>query len=135
MIAEWLKAIRSRNGFVWMTIQSPESVTNAEMSATILDNIFSFLLLHNKKIESHRHHYRDNFGFEDHQIDMIAGLQPKRDYLLIQDGHARVMTTEFTPAALAYLRSEKAVLNVFDKHEASNEPEWKRDYLNEVRSM
>ncbi|KFC72638.1 VirB4 family type IV secretion system protein [Massilia sp. LC238] len=135
MIAEWLKAIRSRNGFLWMTIQSPESVTNAEMSATILDNIFSFLLLHNKKIESHRHHYRDNFGFEDHQIDMIAALQPKRDYLLIQDGHARVMTTEFTPAALAYLRSEKAVLNVFDKHEASNEPEWKRDYLNEVRSM
>lgn len=135
MIAEWLKAIRARNGFLWLTVQSPESVSNAEMSATILDNIFTFLLLHNNKIETHRQHYRDNFGLEDHQIDMIATLQPKRDYLLVQNGNARVMTTEFTPAALAYLRSEKAVLNVFDKHAASNEPGWKQDYLNEVRSM
>lgn len=135
VIDEWLKAIRSRNGFLWMSIQSPESVTNAEMSASILDNIYSFLLLHNKKIETHRHHYRDNFGFEDHQIDMIAKLQPKRDYLLVQDGRTRVMTTEFTPAALAYLRSEKAVLNVFDKHAAANEAGWQQAYLNEVRSM
>lgn len=135
MISEWLKAIRSRNGFLWMSIQSPESVTNAEMSATILDNIYSFLLLHNKKIESHRNHYRDNFGFEDHQINMIAQLQPKRDYLLVQDGHTRVMTTEFTSAALAYLRSEKAVLNVFDKHEAANEAGWQKAYLTEVQSM
>ena len=135
MIDEWLKAIRSRNGFLWMSIQSPESVTNAEMSASILDNIYSFLLLHNKKIETHRHHYRDNFGFEDHQIDMISELQPKRDYLLVQDGRARVMTTEFTPAALAYLRSEKAVLNIFDKHAAAGEPGWQQSYLNEVRSM
>lgn len=135
MIAEFLRAVRSRNGFLWLTVQSPESVTNAEMSATILDNIFSFLLLYNNKIESHRHAYRDNFGLEDHQIDMIAKLQPKRDYLLVQDGRARVMTTEFTPAALAYLRSEKAVLNIFDRHAAANEPGWQQDYLNEVQKM
>lgn len=135
MIAEWLKAIRSRNGFLWMSIQSPESVSNAEMSATILDNIYSFLLLHNKKIESHRDHYRDNFGFEDHQIDMIAELQPKRDYLLVQDGRARIMTTEFSSNALAYLRSEKAVLNVFDKHAAAGEPGWHQNYLKEIQTM
>jgi type IV secretory pathway VirB4 component len=135
MIAEWLRAIRARNGFLWLTVQSPQSVSNSEMSATILDNIFTFLLLHNDKIETHRPQYRENFGLEDHQIDMIATLQPKRDYLLIQNGRARVMTTEFTPEALAYLRSEKAVLNVFDKHAAANEQGWQKDYLNEVRSM
>lgn len=56
-------------------------------------------------------------------------------YLLVQDGHTRVMTTEFTSAALAYLRSEKAVLNVFDKHEAANEAGWQKAYLTEVQSM
>jgi type IV secretion system protein TrbE len=135
MIAEWLKAVRARNGFLWLTVQSPEAVSNAEMSATILDNIFTFLLLHNNKVESHREHYRDNFGFEHHQIDMIASLQPKRDYLLVQDGRARVLTTDFTPAALAYLRSEKPVLNVFDKYAAAKETGWKNAYLNEVQSM
>lgn len=135
MIAEWLRAVRSRNGFLWMSVQSPESVTNAEMSATILDNVFSFLLLYNKKIDSHRHHYRDNFAFEDHQIDKIATLQPKRDYLLIQDGQARVLTTEFNSESLAYLRSEKAVLNIWDRLEAENEEGWHEKYLTEVRSM
>jgi type IV secretion system protein VirB4 len=135
MIDEWLKAIRGRNGFLWLTIQSPQSVTNAEMSATILDNIYSFLLLYNKKIETHRGAYKTNFGFEDHQVDMIARLQPKRDYLLIQDGKARVMTTDFSPAALAYLRSEKAVLNVLDGLEEEQLPDWKERYLREVASM
>lgn len=135
MIDEWLKAIRGRNGFLWLTIQSPQSVTNAEMSATILDNIYSFLLLYNKKIETHRDAYKTNFGFEDHQVDMIAQLQPKRDYLLIQDGKARVMTTDFSPQALAYLRSEKAVLNVLDSLEEENAPDWKERYLNEVATM
>jgi len=135
MIDEWLKAIRGRNGFLWLTIQSPQSVTNAEMSATILDNIYSFLLLYNKKIETHRDAYKTNFGFEDHQVDMIARLQPKREYLLIQDGKARVMTTEFTPTALAYLRSEKAVLNVLDALEEEKAPDWKERYLREVATI
>lgn len=138
LIDEWLKAIRARNGFLWMSIQSPESVTNAEMSASILDNIYTFLLLRNMKVETHRKHYRDNFGFEDHQIDMIANLRPKRDYLLIQDGKARVMTTEFTPEALAYVRSEKAVMNLFDKHAAeaqAGSDEWMDKYLADVVAM
>jgi type IV secretion system protein VirB4 len=135
MIDEWLKAIRSRNGFLWLTIQSPESVTNAEMSASILDNIYSFLLLRNAKVETHRPHYRDNFGFEDHQIDLIARLQPKRDYLLIQGGKARVMTTDFSSETLAYLRSEKAVLNVWDKYETEQETDWQARFINEVMGM
>ncbi|UTY55871.1 VirB4 family type IV secretion system protein [Massilia sp. erpn] len=135
MIDEWLKAIRGRNGFLWLTIQSPQSVTNAEMAATILDNIYSFLLLYNKKIETHRDAYKTNFGFEDHQVDMIAQLQPKRDYLLVQDGKARIMTTDFSPEALAYLRSEKAVLNVLDRVEAERVPDWKERYLREVASL
>lgn len=135
MIDEWLKAIRSRNGFVWMTVQSPESVTNAEVAASILDNIFSFLLLKNDKVETHRPHYKKNFGFEDHQIDLIANLLPKRDYLLIQGGRARVMTTHFSPETLAYLRSERAVLNVWDKWEERQGPDWHQGFLDEVKSM
>jgi type IV secretion/conjugal transfer VirB4 family ATPase len=135
MLDEWLKAIRSRNGFLWLTIQSPDSVTNSEMSASILDNVFSFLLLKNAKVETHRKHYRDNFAFEDHQIDLIATLEPKRDYLLIQGGKARVMRTDFSPGTLAYLRSEKAVLNVFDQHAGDGGEGWKRRFLDEVQSM
>ena len=135
MIDEWLKAVRGRNGFVWLTIQSPQSVTHAEMSATILDNIYTFLLLRNEKVETHREAYRDNFGFQDHQINLLPKLQAKRDYLLIQDGHARVMQTHFSPETLAYLRSEKAVLNVWEKYEQEQTPGWQDRFLAEVTKM
>jgi type IV secretion system protein VirB4 len=132
LIDEWLKAVRGRGGFIWMTIQSPTSVTSAEMASSILDNIFSFMLLYNKKVESHRADYRSKLGLDDHQIDMVAKLQPKRDYLLIQDGVSRVMTTHFTPEVLAYLRSEKAAMNIFDQLEEEGKEGWQTEYLARV---
>ena len=134
MIDEWAKTLRSRNAFLWMTIQSPQSVTNSEMATTILDNFPNFLLLANPKIEQHREAYKKNFALADHQVDMIANLQPKRDYLLVQAENTRVMTTDFSKETLAYLRSEKTVLNIFEKYENDPNPsgDWKRRYLDEV---
>jgi type IV secretion/conjugal transfer VirB4 family ATPase len=135
IIDGFLKAVRARNGFVWLTIQSPTSITNAAMSASILDNVLSFLLLRNKKLESHRSSYKGNFGFDDHQIDLLGTLEKHREYLLIQDGHSRVLTTDFAPAALAYVRSEKSVLNKFDQHEAEGTEGWQQRYVDEISSM
>lgn len=135
MIDDWLKTFRKKNAFVWMTIQSPESVTSSEISASLLDNVFSFLLLKNPKVESHRKSYRKNFALEDHQIDMISTLQPKRDYLLVQNQQARVLTTKFTPETLAYLRSEETVLATFEKHRASGSANWHEEYLAEIASQ
>jgi type IV secretion system protein VirB4 len=118
-----------------MTVQSPASVTSAEMSQSILDNIFTFLLLYNKKADSHRSDYKTKIGLEDHQIDMISSLQPRRDYLLVQDGVSRVMTTHFTPEILAYVRSEKSVMNLFDRLESSGETDWKEQYLAKVAAL
>ena len=132
MIDEWLKTLRKKNAFVWMTIQSPTSVTSSEISSSILDNIFSFLLLGNPKVESHRAAYREKFALEDHQIDMIAKLTPKRDYLLIQDTKAHVITTDFSKEVLAYLRSEEYVLAAFEKHRKPDSTDWHEDYLNYI---
>jgi type IV secretion system protein VirB4 len=129
MLADWLKTFRKKNAFVWMTIQSPESITDSDIAATLLDNVYSFLMCVNEKVESHRAGYKHFFGLEDHQVDMIASLQPKRDYLLIQGSTSRVLTTEFTPECLAYLRSEASVLNTYDQHRARGNADWKSEYL------
>jgi type IV secretion system protein VirB4 len=64
-IDEWLKTFRKKNAFVWLTVQSPESVTGVDseaIRATLTDNIPNILLGANPKLESHRTLYRQIFG-------------------------------------------------------------------------
>lgn len=129
MIDDWLKTFRKKNAFVWMTIQSPESITSQEISASILDNVFSFLLMPNDRVEAHREAYKKSFGLHDHQIDLIKKLQPKRDYLLVQGGQAHILRARFAPEVLAYIRSEATVLNTYRKFRQSGAPDWKRRYI------
>lgn len=135
MLDDWLKTFRKKNAFIWMTIQSPESVTSATIAATLLDNVYSFLMCINEKVESHRDAYKSKFALQDHQVDMIKNLQPNRDYLLIQGTASRVITTNFTPECLAYLRSEEPVLAIYDRHKKNAEPDWQQDYLAEIALM
>lgn len=135
MLDTWLKTFRKKNAFVWMTIQSPESITNADIAATLLDNVKSFLLCVNKRIESHRHAYKHFFGLDDQQVDLIRTLQPNREYLLIQETTSRVLTTDFDKNCLAYLRSEQAVINTYLDHKSRGGPNWQEQYLATVAQM
>ncbi|MBK4736074.1 VirB4 family type IV secretion system protein [Noviherbaspirillum pedocola] len=129
MIDDWLKTFRKKNAFIWLTLQSPESITDSTMAATLLDNVPSMLFGVNQKIESHRGVYTKMFGLENHQVDMIANLKPQRDYLLIQGRNSRVLQTHLNPQCLAYLRSEPKVLELYEKFRASGEPDWQQQYL------
>lgn len=135
MLDDWLKTFRKKNAFIWMTIQSPESVTSSSIAATLLDNVYSFLMCINEKVESHRDAYKTKFALQDHQVDMIKSLQPKRDYLLIQGTTSRVISTDFTPECLAYLRSEEPVLAIYDRHKKQSGPNWQDNYLAEIASL
>lgn len=134
MIDDWLKTFRKKNAFLWLTIQSPESISSDEMAATLLDNIPSFLMCVNRKVESHREAYKKYFGLEEHQVDQIARLQPNRDYLLVQGTDSKVLRTNFSRECLAYLRSEESMLKTFDRHKASNDPDWQKNYIREAQS-
>ena len=131
-IDDWLKTFRKKNAFVWLTIQSPESITNKEVAASILDNIFSFLLLPNDRVESHREAYIKSFGLHEHQVDLIAKLQPKRDYLLVSGGRAHIMQAHFSKDVLAYVRSEATVLNTYNHFKQSGDANWQAKYLSYV---
>lgn len=132
MLDDWLKTFRKKNAFVWLTLQSPDSITNAKMASTLLDNVLSMLMLHNQKVEAHRELYKKYFGLTDHQINMIKDLVRQREYLLIQGDYSRVIQTTFSPKCLAYLRSEQKVLALFHEHKESGRPDWQERYLEDV---
>lgn len=132
MLDDWLKTFRKKFASVWMTIQSPESVTDSAISATLRDNVPSYLLGINQKVEAQRESYIKNFGLEEHQVDQIAGLVKNRDYLLVQGPKSRVFQSQFPSSCLAYIRSEPSALNAFEQHRASGLPDWKQRYIAEM---
>ena len=134
---DWLKTFRKKNGFVWMTIQSPQSVSGIDdekIRATITDNIPNLILGYNEKLENHRSLYRSMFAMTDDQIDMIGKLKPMRDYLQVSNGECRVLTTNFTPEMLAVLRSESPYQDMFTKAIESGEENWREWYVQQAIS-
>jgi type IV secretory pathway VirB4 component len=135
IVDDWLKTFRKKNAFIWMTIQSPDAITSSDISASLCDNVFSYLLLYNQKLEQHRPAYKKFFGLEDHQIDMIGKLQKNKQYLLVQDGKSRILDTSFSHDVLKYIRSEQACINEFDKVMSEGEEDWMNRYLERVSKI
>lgn len=133
---DWLKTFRKKNAFVWLTLQSPESVSgieDARIKATLADNIPNLILGANKRLENHRQLYKDMFALTDDQVDLIAELKPKRDYLLIADGFCRILGTNLDKDALAYLRSEQAFQDLFTEAQKSGRADWREWYIQQAK--
>lgn len=135
-IADWLKTFRKKNAFLWMTLQSPDSI-NGEVRSSLVDNIKTTILMYNPKVETHREFYKKNFGLTDTQVNMIKNLVPRRQYMFVQDKFTRVVQTAFTPESLNYLRSEAHLQSLFKKLKANrttSPEEWVDEYLQAAAS-
>jgi len=131
-IDDWLKTFRKKNAFVWMTLQSPESVSGIDgesFRATIADNVPNLILGANPRLEYHRALYREMFGLTDSQVSMIGQLKPKRDYLRIAGNICRVMRTDFSNHVLSAVRSEPQYQNLLDEVKRTGDPAWHKTYL------
>ncbi|MCP3023781.1 VirB4 family type IV secretion system protein [Cupriavidus basilensis] len=131
---DWLKTFRKKNAFLWLTIQSPTSITSSDISATMTDNILTKILLANKSAEAHREAYIKCFGLTNENVDIVKTLMPQREYLILSNGFARVIRTALDSKSLAFLRSEGHLQRRFDEHKRSGKPNWKANYLVETAS-
>lgn len=132
---DWLKTFRKLDAFVWLTLQSPESVAAIDseaVRATLSDNIPNLILGYNNKIELHRALYKAMFGLSDEHVNALARIRPKRDYLHIENGNCRVLSTKFDDYMLARLRSEAAYQALFDEAHTVAGADWKSWYLDQA---
>lgn len=136
-IDSWLKTFRKLNAMVWMTVQSPESVSgvdNERIRATLADNVPNLILGYNPRLENHRELYRTMFGMSNEQVSMIGELTPKRDYLRVFNGTCRTMRTSFDDHILAHLRSEPIFQDLFDEAQARGGQDWRDWYIQQALS-
>lgn len=131
----WLKTFRKLNAMVWLTVQSPESVSGVEserIRATLADNVPNLILGYNPRLENHRDLYRTMFGMSNEQVSMIGSLTPKRDYLRVFNGNCQMLRTSFDDHTLAYLRSEPVYQDLFDQAKASGREDWREWYIQQA---
>ncbi|WP_454912736.1 VirB4 family type IV secretion system protein [Variovorax gossypii] len=132
---DWLKTFRKKIAFVWMSVQSPESVSGIDdekIKATLADNVPNLLLGFNNRLENHRELYKSMFAMTDAQVDILRDITPKRDYLLMSTDSCRIMRTQFDKESLAYLRSEPSFQAMLDAAQKSGDANWRQRYVEDV---
>ncbi|UUZ66556.1 hypothetical protein LP417_33940 (plasmid) [Polaromonas sp. P1-6] len=95
---DWLKTFRKLNAFVWMTVQSPESISGIDderIRATLADNIPNLFLGYNKRLENHRDLYKKMFTMTDAQVNLIRATQAKTRLLAIGRRHLQDSVHQF----------------------------------------
>lgn len=105
-IKQWLKEMRSKNVSVGLATQS---ISDAEKSGIMEDIVEScptkiYTANPNAKSEESRRFYK-KIGLTDRQIEIIAGLVPKRQYYFVQPHGQRVIDLNIGKYALKWLGS------------------------------
>jgi len=131
VVLDYLATIRKKGGFVWLTMQSIDSVLSSDVRGMVVDNIPTKILLSNPSAEAHRAHYKEFFALEDRHVDMIKELE-MGEYLIVQAAHSRVYRTALTRKSLAYLRSEEQMQRLFSQHKNSGSADWRDRYIREA---
>ncbi len=138
-IRDMLKTYAKLTANVVMATQSLEDLAAAggKVFSSIRDNIPTRIFLPNPYAgsESLRKLYRSEFELTDDQIDRIRAARPRENYFIVKPGVARMATCAFSKEQVAVLRSDAAALSLFEKHLASQSPDWKSRYLEEVRHV
>lgn len=131
-IEDWLRTFRKRNGTVMLATQSLAELVGSRAFTVIAGGVPNRFLLANPDVRAFAGVYRDKLGLTDEQIDLIAELQPKREYLYIAGGRTRVVAPVFPPRLLGALRSDARAQERFDVWSGSQDPQWQEGYLREV---
>jgi len=123
----WVFELRKQNCIVGFATQSPKTLAKSGILEEIRSSIGSIIFLANPDAnEKERAIYSDELGLSDRQIDIIAGMQKKRDYMLLNDEGCRVFQLGLGHQALKYCAvSGVGVVNRLRELIKSNPKDWR----------
>lgn len=139
VFCDWLTTFRKKQASIWFTLQSVQRLTHPEIFNTVADNVFTFLFTKNKTINKDRDVLTQKLGFQDYQVDQIEKLNGIGNYIMVKDGVSYKLKIHLQPEVLAFLRSEKFVLDILDRYiqqigaeNMRKDMSWLSPYISEV---
>lgn len=134
-LEQWGVTIRKLNGTIVIATQSIKQLERIKDFEVLKENIPNIIYLPNADARNNKHLYCGVFGLTEGQVEMISNAVPNRDYLLVTATQTRMLQAQFPPEMLAYLRSDGRAQDVLDKHYASNDPNWRDNYVKEMVAL
>lgn len=128
----WLRTLAKKNAWVVMATQSLDELARSEVFVPILENMPNRIYLPNPEIVANRELYSDKFGLNEEQMRRIQYARPKLHYYITTPLLSRMVEVSLPPHILAVVRSDAKAQKVFNRHQASNDPDWMVNYLEEM---
>lgn len=103
-ISDWLKTLRKKNTYVVICTQEINDVSrNADMEAVVINSCLTKIYLANNQANELKESYI-RFGLNEDEIDTIANLTPKRDYLFKNEYGTRIFDLGLNREMLQIIR-------------------------------
>ena len=106
-ITEALKTWRKQNAAMILATQSSEDLTRSAMLRVVVESCANKILLANPNLD--RQAYRDLFGLNDTEIDLVTGLIPRQQLLLKRPDLSKVLNLFVDAEAFALYTNAPAV--------------------------
>lgn len=133
---EWLRVLRSKRAFIIFATQSLGEIARLEKLEEIVTNIPTQIFLPAVKdsVQQQAHLYRDIFGINDNQLDLLSRAIPKRDYLIVKPSVTRLVTTQMPPLLIAIneATTQPALRKAVLEAAAAGGPDWELKFAREV---
>ena len=130
---DWLRTLRKKNALVLLATQSIQELSESPLFHILLDNIKTRIFLANPNAAIHGDLYQGRCGLNEVQLEQVANAAPQTEYIIDKPGMFRVVEARFPEPILAYLRSDRAALQCFDRNRDGAAPHWQQDYLRDMR--
>ncbi len=128
-IREWFKVFRKSNCALILATQNISDAVNSPIWDVILSETATKIFLANPKAREAANVYA-KMGLNPHQIEMLAGATPKREYYLTSEKGCRLFSFAMGPLALAFAgASDKESVAEVQKYEAVHGDQWIRAWL------
>jgi len=132
---DWIKTMRKRLAIVGISTQSLNDILVSGISSTINDNVKTRIFLSNSQINSSREIYKNILNLDDEQIEIIKNLKSKSEYLIRQEDKSRVVNVNLPSNILAFTRSDKLAIDVFDEFLRLNDLKHFDVYLENLKNI
>lgn len=130
-IKQWLRELRKRNASVVIATQFIGDAVGSEISGPLLQSCRTRIFLPDAGAKSAEHaaNYQA-LGLSEAQIDLIAGMQEKRDYYVVKPEGRRIVDFAIQPRALALLGATDPEDGAQAEQMAqSGKADWWRDFI------
>ena len=125
----WLRRFRKRNCFIGFDAHAASDISGLDEAEAFAKAIKTWYLLPNPRATAGEYSMQ---MLDPTDAEMIRDALPKRHYLLVQEGHKRMLDLALPPHLLVLTRSDDVAKATFDKHVASGSREYLKNYADEL---